>query len=115
MIGADRGGNTYQVNVNDRGANLHAIWDTYIIDEEHITRNDCMKLYKQLSASEINHIRNASFTELMYENKKLLTDLYPSSHKIDDSYLQKNKIKVERQLLYAGIKLAAVSELLFAS
>ncbi len=112
--GADRGGNTDQVNVNGRGTNLHAIWDTYIIDEEHITRNDCMELYRQLSASEINHIRNASFVELMYENRKLLADIYPSSHKIEDNYLQKNKIIVERQLLYGGIKLAAVLEQLFS-
>ena len=50
----------------------------------------------------------------MYENRKLLTDIYPSNHKFDDNYLQKNKTVVERQLLYAGIKLSAVLESLFS-
>ena len=51
----------------------------------------------------------------MNENRKLLDGIYPSGHKIEDAYLQKNKIIVEKQLLYAGIKLAAVLELLFTA
>ena len=51
----------------------------------------------------------------MNENRKLLDDIYPATHKIDNDYLSKNKSVVERQLLYAGIKLAAVLESLFSS
>jgi S1/P1 Nuclease len=113
--GSDRGGNSYQINLNGKGTNLHAVWDNDIIEDENITKDDCMELYKKLSPSEITKIRNTDFVGWMNENRKLLDGIYPAGHKIDDSYLQKNKIVVEKQLLYAGIKLAAVLESLFTA
>lgn len=113
--GSDRGGNTYQVYLNGRGTNLHAVWDKDIIEEENITLDDCMALYNSLSGTQIAYIKNAGFEKLMNDNRKLLDQLYPAGHTIDNNYLHKNKLIVERQLVYAGIKLDAVLETLFYS
>jgi len=110
---SDRGGNTYQVSLNGRGTNLHAVWDNDIIQDENINLADCMALYNKMSTAQIAAIGNTSFVGWMNENRKLLDGIYPAGHKIDESYLQKNKSVVEKQLLYAGIKLDAVLESLF--
>jgi len=113
--GSDRGGNTYQISVNGKGTNLHAVWDSEIIEDENISLDDCMALYKKLSPAEKNKFRNADFLGWMYENRQLLDGIYPTSHRIDNDYLNKNKGVVERQLLYSGIKLVAVLESLFTT
>ena len=111
--GTDRGGNDYQVNLNGRGTNLHAVWDKDIIEEENISLDDCMAMYKKMSSAQVANIKNTDFVGWMNKNRKLLDDVYPAKHTIDNDYLQKNKMVVERQLLYAGIKLDAVLETLF--
>ena len=113
--GSDRGGNTYQISLNGRGTNLHAVWDKDIIEDENISLDDCMALYKKMSPAQIANIRNRSFVGWMNENRKLLVGIYPAKHTIDNDYLQQNKAVVERQLLYAGIKLDAVLESLFTT
>lgn len=108
--GLDRGGNMYQISLNGKGTNLHSVWDTDIIEGENIDLDDCEALYKNLSLAQIANIKNTDFIGLMTENRKLLDYIYPIDHKVDDVYLQTNKIFVERQLVYAGIKLAAILE-----
>src|SRR5665213_1384183 len=106
----DKGGNLYQISLNGKGTNLHAVWDKDIIEDENITLDDCMELYRKLSPARISQIKKTSFVEWMYQDRKLLYQIYPPGHKIDNSYLEKNKRIVEWQLVYAGIKLdAAVS------
>src|ERR1017187_10508918 len=111
----DKGGNLYQISLNGRGTNLHAVWDRDIIEDENITLDDCMELYRLLSPSRISQIKKTSFIEWMYQNRKLLSQIYPPGHKIDITYLEKNKRIVEWQLVYAGIKLDAVLEVLFST
>lgn len=113
--GSDRGGNTYQVSLNGRGTNLHAVWDNDIIQDDNISLADCMALYSKMSTARIAAIGNTSFVGWMDENRKLLDGIYPAGHKIDESYLQKNTKVIEKQLLYSGIKLAAVLESLFTA
>ncbi len=113
--GSDRGGNTYQISLNGRGTNLHAVWDKDIIEDENISLDDCISLYKKMSTAQIANIKNTSFVGWMNENRKLLAGIYPAKHTIDNDYLQQNKMVVERQLLYAGIKLDAVLESRFAT
>jgi hypothetical protein len=111
----DKGGNLYQVSLNGRGTNLHAVWDKNIIEDENISLDDCMELYCKLSPYQISQIKKTSFVTWMYENRILLDQIYPNGHKIDNSYLEKNKRIVEWQLVYAGMKLDAVLESLFSA
>src|SRR5674476_1550672 len=66
-----------------------------------------------MSPAQIANIKNTDLAGWMNKNRKLLNDIYPAKHTIDNDYLQQNKMVVERQLLYAGIKLDAVLESLF--
>ncbi|MEP7108681.1 MAG: S1/P1 nuclease [Ferruginibacter sp.] len=111
--GSDKGGNTYQVSVNGKGTNLHHVWDSDIIEEEHIGLNDCLALYKTLSLAQKVKIQNTDFVGWLNENRKLLDAMYPTTHKIDNAYLNKNKNIVITQLLYSGMKLASILESLF--
>ena len=111
----DKGGNLFQVSLNGTGTNLHAVWDRDIIEDENITLDDCMELYRLLSPARISQIKKTSFVEWMYQNRKLLDQAYPPGHKIDNLYLEKNKRIVEWQLVYAGINLDNVLETLFSN
>jgi hypothetical protein len=113
--GSDKGGNSYQVSLNGKGSNLHHVWDTDIIQEEHISVEDCMALYTSLTEAQKVKVKNTSYSAWLTENRKLLVDMYPANNKIDGEYLHKNKHVVITQLLYAGMKLASSLESLFAS
>jgi len=111
--GVDRGGNTFLLTVNGKPSNLHAVWDNEIIEDEHITTAGCLEYYKNLSPAAVSDIGNMDFVGWTTENRKLLDEMYPQGHQIDDAYLQNNKVVVEKQLLFAGVKLAATLTTLF--
>ncbi len=113
--GSDKGGNEYEISLNGRSTNLHKVWDNDIIEHENIDISDCMRLYRNLQPTQIAYIKNTDFVGWMNENRKLLDEIYPANHQIDNDYLVRNKVVVETQLLYAGIKLDGVLENVFGT
>jgi S1/P1 Nuclease len=114
--GDDKGGNTVQVKYLDHNANLHWVWDNEIIESEHITVTECLKLYKSFTEGEVGQLREMNIKKWIQEPRALLAKVYDfHDNNIDQAYIDKNKILVEQQLLVAGIRLAAVLEHLFKS
>jgi hypothetical protein len=112
----DRGANSIEVNWQGNTSNLHALWDGGIIDNSHINVQDCLSLYKNLSPDQLRQIKTIDFIFWYNESRSFLDDVYDFTQpNINQSYINKNKIVIEKRLLYAGIRLAAVLDKLFGT
>jgi hypothetical protein len=70
------------------GTNLDTVWDTDIIEDENITLDDCMALYKQLSPVQKANIRNTDFVGCLNQNRKLLDNIYPPIIKLTSEIIR---------------------------
>lgn len=114
--GSDRGGNTVEINFMGEATNLHWVWDSKIIEQQKITLADCLQLMKTLTPEQINAIKNTDAVSWMTESRSYLNAVYDfSGHVLGEEYAKKNRRIVEQQLLYAGLRLAAVLEKSFGS
>jgi hypothetical protein len=110
----DKGGNTVQVSFMGHHSNLHKIWDSEIIEKEHISTDDCLALCRNFSKQQIDQLRTINVESWLQQPRSLLADVYTFSHSnIDKQYVDKNKAVVEQQLLIAGIRLSAVLQRVF--
>ena|ERR1700741_2930163 len=111
---SDKGGNSVEVHFLSKKTNLHHVWDTDIIEEKKITSGDCIKQGDKLKRKKIKKIQQLNAVEWMNESRGLLPEVYAVKDKvIDKTYIDKNAPVVERRLLYAGMRLAAVMNEVF--
>jgi hypothetical protein len=109
----DNGGNKVMVQYDTiKTHNLHRFWDEDIIALAKITDKDCLDLYKTGS---VNYKKEIDFLQWMKESRSLLDGVYDyPGFVLSKTYLAKNKIVVQKQLLLAGLRLADVLNKLFA-
>lgn len=99
----DRGGNTYQVQVFGRGTNLHALWDSGLIEN---TGLDTATMTARLLAASVS----AGDLDAAYaaeESCRIVgtPGFYPE-RKVGADYLQRFAPATEQRLAVAGTKLA---------
>jgi S1/P1 Nuclease len=106
--GADKGGNTMQINYNFRGTNLHSLWDSGIIEYKKITLQDCLKA-RTYSQNEIRAIQDIDVVYWATGSRDYLPHIYKTGgNKINDDYVDACAPIIENQILKAGIRLAGV-------
>ena len=110
----DLGGNKVMVQYDTlKTHNLHWFWDEDIIRLTNITDADCTTYYDEL---ENNLYSEVSFVDWMQDSRSLLPEVYDyEGFMLGDTYLAKNKVTVEKQLLKAGLRLANILNRLFPS
>lgn len=114
----DKGGNEYQVQFNDKGTNLHSVWDSGMLK----TRGLDYKAYAdELDARgtvtlppPIAPFDNA-YAQWAEESCAISRDIYPNGHKIDQAYVAKELPVAELRLREAGRRLAEVLNLTLAN
>jgi hypothetical protein len=106
----DRGGNTYQVQAFGRGTNLHALWDTGLIEN---TGMDTSAMTTKLMGSPVTsgsldaaHAAEASCRIVG------TAGFYPG-RKVGAGYVERFTPVMERQLRLAGARLARILEAVF--
>lgn len=104
---SDRGGNSYQVNVNGEGMNLHRVWDSVIVGRRGLSWQDYSDALEGGAAC-----ADGLPEQWAMESCRLIgaNSLYPSGHIIDDGYLVQHRPLAEQRLRQAGIRLAALLE-----
>jgi hypothetical protein len=113
--GSDRGGNELMVGFDGNSTNLHALWDTGIIEYYKISLKDCFKVSNGLSNDEKRKIQKIDVTEWMYECREFLPVIYDyKKRNISDDYTTIAKPIIEKQLTKAGIRLATILNLYFS-
>ncbi|HOU98350.1 MAG TPA: S1/P1 nuclease [Bacteroidales bacterium] len=109
--GVDRGGNEIKVNFMGKYTNLHAIWDTDIIEQatisfENVNALSQKKIYKNME--EVNLLK------WMTQTRKLLVAVYHFSNPIESKYIDDSKHIIQHQLLLAGLRLAQILTITFS-
>lgn len=128
--GNDRGGNNIKVKCVGKKTNLHHVWDESIIQNKNITAAECLKLADAMSAKEIKTIqqiedsptpnsKNKTGWQInvitwMNESRSCLPQVYSFKNgNITQNYINSNAPLVKKQLLKAGLRLAAVLNKLY--
>lgn len=108
----DRGGNLYQVQAFGRGTNLHALWDTGLIEN---TGLDVVAMTSRLLATPVaaGVIDAAHAAE---ESCRVVgtAGFYPE-RKVGAEYIERFTPVMEKQMAVAGVRSAAILNRLFRS
>jgi hypothetical protein len=115
----DKGGNTVQLNFNGQGTNLHAIWDSKLIDSLGQGYEQLASTVDHATPAQIGEWQKDPMVKWMWESYAITEKLYAEvdamkRRAIDDKYYQEHIATVEQRLEQAGIRLAGVLNGLFA-
>lgn len=104
----DKGGNTYQVQFQGKGTNLHKVWDSQLIQALY---GDMPPLFTEVSVN-IGTLSPATWAE---ESCQIVAtqSIYPKAHKITQEYVNRIQPILETQLAIAGDRLAALLNQIF--
>jgi hypothetical protein len=107
----DKGGNTIQVQFDGKGTNLHALWDSKLIDHEGLTSQQMAKDYDSASPEEIKKWQSESPMQWVWESYQLSSKFYAEidkGNRLDDTYYQEHIGIIHERIEQAGIRLAGV-------
>lgn len=107
---SDLGGNRREVSFFNRKTNLHAVWDTDLVEAGHKwSYSEWAEQLDRLPKRERDALAAGSPEEWARETHAVCTQVYdstPEGMRISYDYLAQNTPVVERQLLKAGLRLA---------
>lgn len=112
----DKGGNTIQVRFDNKGTNLHSLWDSKLIDHEGLSESDIAKNYDVATNAEIRQWQADSPMEWIWESYQVSSELYAQvkpGQNIDEAYYQKYIPVIRKRIDQAGIRLAGELNRLF--
>jgi hypothetical protein len=103
----DRGGNEVQVTFMGRSCNLHALWDTILIDSQKIgVKEYSIKLQ---SIKRENQNFDFNYDQIVKENMELRTKVYDfKSADLGAEYLSQNIEAANTRLFLGGKRLASI-------
>lgn len=111
--GDDKGGNSFQLNFYGKGTNLHAFYDSGIIEFKGLTLIDCINA-KKYTKEERDEIKKMDVTTWANESRSHLKSIYNTgSFKIDEMYVNNNYPIIKEQILKAGIRLSSTLQSIF--
>jgi len=114
--GSDLGGNNIAVTFLGEKSNLHTVWDSEIIENQSITKEQCVALMANLNDEQKDRITVIDPVAWMKDSRKYLNRVYDfENNTIDADYVRRNRPIVKKQILYAGMRLAATLEELFGT
>lgn len=103
----DRGGNKFQVQASGRGTNLHAVWDSALV--EHWPGG---QLALRAAVEKHAAAGDAATAPARWAEESCATVLaqgfYPARHRLDERYAERWRPTLVEQLAKASARLAAV-------
>lgn len=108
--GEDRGGNDVRLQWFGDDTNLHAVWDSGIIDSFQMSYTELAEELNTVTPDHIEEWQNASVREWAYESMEYRDEIYdlPSNMRIGYEYRYFKKDIVFKRLLQAGVRMAGV-------
>ena len=126
----DKGGNDVKVSWFGKATNLHAVWDSQLLDEEQLSFTElAAKLERHISPLEVVKWWDANPRDWITESAELRDTLYPPPAKprvgendkdqpllpeLSYSYVYKFTPLMEQRLSQGGVRLAAYLDAIFA-
>ena len=114
----DKGGNKIQVRFNGRGTNLHALWDSKLLDKQGLNNAGFAARYDVQTPAQIASWQNSPPIDWMYESYLLSTRLYAETATNRDltvAYYNQHIALADKRLEIAGIRLAGVLNRIFSN
>lgn len=111
--GDDRGGNDVKIEFFNQPTNLHALWDSGMIDRKGMSYTELGdELYRRLTPEMEESYRNASMQDWLKEGVALRPLVYklPENKKISYAYMYEANDTVEERLIAASVRLAQILE-----
>lgn len=113
----DRGGNDVRVKFFGERTNLHAIWDSGMIDREQLSFSEkAAWLHARITPEQLTQWDNPDPLIWIGESATLRDRIYPPrrTKELGYSYIWEHQAAVDQRLSQAGIRLAAYLNTLFA-
>ena len=113
----DKGGNTIQLRFEDKGTNLHSLWDSKLIDHENLTESQIASECDLASRSQIKRWQADDPMEWIWESYKISSRLYAEikpGQDINEAYYKKYIKVIHKRIDQAGIRLAGELNKLFS-
>jgi hypothetical protein len=104
----DRGGNTYQVQFQGKGSNLHRVWDSGMLHTRGLAWHDYAQRLEARGRSALPSLTAAPFAAWAEQSCRLSRGIYPDGHTVDAGYVRAQLPLAERRLREAGRRLAAL-------
>ena len=105
----DKGGNTIQVRFDNKGTNLHSLWDSKLIDHEGLSQDEIAGQYDIATPDQVKKWQADSPMEWLWESYQISSQLYAEtkpSQAIDEIYYTKYIPVIHQRIDQAGIRLA---------
>lgn len=114
--GTDRGGNDRKVTYRGEETNLHAVWDTGLIEAQNLSYSEMAawlgpKITREMAAS----WNTADPNVWIAESAGLRDQLYPAGDDISSRYAYEHLPTVKRRLQQAGVRIAAYLNSVYAA
>ncbi|MBL4675666.1 MAG: S1/P1 nuclease [Mucilaginibacter sp.] len=112
----DKGGNTIQIRFDNKGTNLHSLWDSRLLDHEGMSEAEIIKAYDTAKPEQIKAWQKDSPLEWLWESYQISSQLYAEikpGQAIDEAYYQKYIPVIRQRIDRAGIRLAGELNRLF--
>lgn len=114
--GDDKGGNAITVKFAGIDDNLHGLWDSGLIEHQHITYKQMATVYDNATTSEINKWQNDDPMVWLWESYQVSSILYQEAAKstdYDEQYYKEHLPVLESRIEKGGIRLAGVLNAIF--
>lgn len=112
----DKGGNAVKMKWFSGNTNLHAVWDTKLIDSQGYSYTEYALKLEREYAWKKKAIREAGDAELLVQSYRLTSDIYDYQQTWDGNayhYIYRWRQPMEEQLYIAGIRLAKLLNEIF--
>lgn len=114
----DKGGNTIQLNFDGQGTNLHALWDSKLIDHSGMDYQQLAAKYDHPSAAQVRRWQGDPVVKWMWESYAISSQLYAEvdtmkSRSIGQAYYDEHWGQVTQRLEQAGVRLAGLLNVVF--
>jgi hypothetical protein len=104
----DKGGNTFQVQFDGKGSNLHRVWDSGMLRSRGLGWQDYARQLDARGTVSLPPATDAPYVAWAEESCRLSRDIYPAGHTIGARYVATELPQAERRLREAGRRLAEV-------
>ncbi len=108
--GEDKGGNDVKVKWFGKNSNLHRVWDSEMIDSKKYSYTELANKINRYDKATIQQLQNSKPRDWAKEAMALREQIYKTGNveRMGYRYMYDNYSTVERQLGWAGIRLAGV-------
>ncbi len=108
--GRDKGGNTFQIQLNGQGSNLHTLWDREVVASAKLSEDRYLQRLQQMPLPRAARVGIGDPTAWAQASCRIVLrdGFYPSRSKIEPAYFAQWRPTADAQLRIAGHRLAAL-------